>query len=232
MTSRNAIIAAEDGKSFSAYVTTTDNTKKPGLVVCAEAFGVNSHMRSLADRYSEMGFTVIVPDIFWRIEPGMELPYNEDGLRRASENLAAFDRNHGVQDLERTITALRQMPEFSGKIGIIGFCIGGALAYLAAARLKVDACVSYYGKGIEDHLDEASSISCPAVLHYAGADRFIPESVVANVRATLSYKKDIQIFTYPGVDHGFNSEDRRAFNPEAAKLAGERTWSVLNSLRS
>ena len=231
MNNRYAEIAAENGKTFRAYVTTHREERKPGLIVCAEAFGVNSHMRALADRYAAMGFTVIVPDVFWRIEPDMELPYTEEGLKRASENLALFDRDHGVADIRRTIDALRAMPECNGKVGIIGFCIGGALAYLAAARLGVDACVSYYGKGIEDHLDEADKVNCPSVLHYGGADRFIPEHVVARVRSSLAHKPNIRIFSYPGVDHGFNSEDRKAYHAEAARIAAERTNLVLDTLK-
>jgi carboxymethylenebutenolidase len=220
-------ILAEDGATFEAYVSTTGAERRPGLIICSEAFGVNSHMRSVADRFAQHGYLVVAPDLLWRIEPGMEIAYNEAGLKRGSEIAAAFDKNLGAKDVQRTLNQLRQRPDCSGKVGILGFCIGGAVSYLAAARSALDACVSYYGKGIEDYLDEAVAITCPTVLHYAGADRFIPASVVAQVRDALFSKKNIEIFDYPGVDHGFNSEDRRAYNPEVAELALKRTLKVL-----
>jgi carboxymethylenebutenolidase len=221
-------ISAEDGATFDAYVSTSGTVPKPGLIICSEAFGVNSHMRSVADRFAQQRYLVVAPDLLWRIEPGMEITYNEAGLKRGSEIAAAFNKKLAAKDVQRTLIQLRQRPDCSGKVGVLGFCIGGAVAYLAAARSELDACVSYYGKGIEDYLDEADAITCPTVLHYAGADRFIPTSVIANVHAVLCSKRNIEIFEYPSVDHGFNSEDRRAYNPEVAKVAMERTLKVLS----
>jgi carboxymethylenebutenolidase len=220
-------ISAEGGKTFDAYVSAQGGEPKPGLIICSEAFGVNSHMRSVADRFANRGYLVVVPDLLWRIEPRMEIAYNEAGLKRGSEIAEAFDKDRGTQDVERTLDQLRLRKDCTGKVGILGFCIGGAVAYMAAARAKLDACVSYYGKGIEQYLDEADSVTCPTVLHYAGADRFIPASVIAEVRRALAAKKNIEIYDYPGVDHGFNSEDRRAYNPEVAKLAMGRTLNIL-----
>lgn len=221
-------ILAEDGVTFDAYVSSSGGGPKPGLIVCTEAFGVNSHMRSVADGFARRGFLVVVPDLLWRIEPGMEIAYNEAGLKRGSEIAAAFDKDRGAEDVQQTLDQVRHLQDCNGKVGILGFCIGGAVSYLAAARSGLDACISYYGKGIEDHLDEASSITCPTVLHYGGADRFIPPSVVTRVRVKLAPIKNIEVFDYPGVDHGFNSEDRRAYNPAVARLAMERTLKALN----
>jgi carboxymethylenebutenolidase len=220
-------ISAESGQTFEAYVAAENPGPKPGLIICSEAFGVNSHMRSIADRFASRGYVVVVPDLLWRIEPGMEIAYNEAGLKRGSQIADTFDKDRGADDLKRTLDQLRQLPDCNGRVGVLGFCIGGAMAYLAATRSNVDACVSYYGKGIEDYLDEAGAITCPTVLHYAGADRFIPPSVVAHVRGALAFKPNVDVFDYPGVDHGFNSEDRRAYNPEVAKLAMQRSLDVL-----
>ena len=219
---------AENGAIFEAYVSMQGAEPKPGLIICCEAFGVNSHMRLFADQFATHGYVVVVPDLLWRIEPGMEITYNEAGLKRASEIAEIFDKNRGADDVQRTMDQLRRRGDCNGRIGVLGFCIGGAVAYLAAARSDVGACVSYYGKGIEQYLDEADAITCPTVLHYAGADRFIPFSVVADVQRALASKANIEVFDYPGVDHGFNSEDRRAYNPEVAKLAMERTLNVLS----
>lgn len=229
MASETIEVATGNGSTLTAYLSTPGSDPMPGLIICSEAFGVNSHMRSIADRFAQRSYAVVVPDLFWRIEPRIELPYNEAGLKRASEIADTFDKEKGVEDLAAIVTALRRRRECNGKVGILGFCIGGAAAYLAAARLSLDAMVSYYGKGIEDYLSDAASLTCPSILHYAGADRFIPPTVVARVRTALAPLKNIQIFEYPGVDHGFNSEDRRAYNPEVAKLAMERTLDVLNN---
>ena len=221
-------ISAEDGTTFDAYLSAEGAGPKPGLIICSEAFGITPHMRSVADRFASHGYLAVIPDLLWRLEPGIEIAYNEIGLKRASEIADAFDKDLGAGDVNRTLAQLRQRKDCTGKVGVLGFCIGGAVAYMAAARSKVDACVSYYGKGIEEHLDEADAVTCPTILHYAGADRFIPPSIVAEVRQALAAKKNIEIYDYPGVDHGFNSEDRRAYNPEVAKLAMERTLKVLS----
>ncbi len=221
-------ILAENGTMFDAYVSTSGAGPKPGLIICTEAFGVNPHMRSVADGFARQGYLVVVPDLLWRIEPGMEIAYNEAGLKRGSEIAAAFDKDRGAEDVQRTLGQVRELQDCNGKVGILGFCIGGAVSYLAAARSDLDACISYYGKGIEDHLNEATHITCPTVLHYGGADRFIPPSVIARVRTTLAPIRNIEVFDYPGVDHGFNSEDRRAYNPAIAQLAMERTLKALN----
>ena len=221
-------IAAESGLSFDAYVSRQGANPKPGLIICSEAFGVNSHMRSVADRFASHGYLVVAPDLLWRIEPRLQITYNEAGLRRASEIAEIFDKDSGAEDVQRTLEQLCKRGDCNGKVGVLGFCIGGAVAYLTAARSNIDSCIAYYGKGIEQYLDEADAISCPTVLHYAGADRFIPPSVIADVRRAVASKGNIEIFEYPGVDHGFNSEDRRAYNPDVAKLAMERTLNALS----
>lgn len=221
-------LSAESGAEFEVYFTGMDDGPRPGLIVCSEAFGVNGHMRAVADRFATQGFIVAVPDMLWRLEPRIELPYDEAGLRRASEIADAFDKEQGAEDLRPVLSVLRANPNCNGNVGVLGFCIGGAVAYLSAVRLKVDACVSYYGKGIELFLSEADALACPTVLHYAGADRFIPESTVSDVRRSLGSKPQVEIYDYPGVDHGFNSEDRRAYSPANAKLAMERTIKVLH----
>lgn len=229
MTQSQLRIAAEDGGSFAGYLSTADGGRKPGLVICTEVFGVNSHMRSVADRFAASGFATLVPDLFWRIEPGMEIAYDEAGLKRGLEILRAFDLDRGVADLGKAVALLRARPECDGRVGVVGFCLGGAVAYLAAARLAVDAAVSYYGKGIEDRLDEASRINCPLLLHFAGADRFIPQEVVARIGDAIGDRPNVAIHVYPGVDHGFNSEDRRAYDRDAAGSAMERTLATLQA---
>jgi carboxymethylenebutenolidase len=228
MASSRWTIKSRDGGSFSAYFSSPDDAPRPGLAICTEVFGVNAHMRSVAERFAAQGFAALVPDLFWRIEPGLEIPYDKEGLKRGSEIVAAFDMDRGAEDLGEAIGVLRQSRQCNGKIGVVGFCVGGALAYLAAARSGVDAAVSYYGKGIENYLAEAERIRCPMVLHFGGADRFIPPALIDRIASALAHRPKIAVYTYPGVDHGFNSEDRPAYNAEVAKLAMQRTLAVLN----
>ena len=218
--------------SFDAYLSAAGEGAKPGLVICTEVFGVNSHMRSVADRFAEAGFAVLVPDLFWRVEPNLEIAYNEAGLKRGSEILAVFDMDRGVEDLGLAMDALRKRPECSGKAGAVGFCVGGALAYLAATRLGADAAVSYYGKGIDERLAEAARAKCPVTLHFGGADRFIPESVVDKIEASVKGRSNFRVYRYPGVDHGFSSNDRKAYNADVAALAMSRTLETLGTLGS
>jgi carboxymethylenebutenolidase len=220
-------VSAGDGGRFKAYLAAPDGVARPGLVICSEVFGVNPHMRSVADSFAATGYATLVPDLFWRIEPGMEIPYDEAGLKKGSAILAAFDIERGVADLSASIDALRARRECSGKVGVVGFCVGGALAYLAAVRLPVESAIGYYAKGIDDYLDEADKLNCPLLLHFGGNDRFIPQDVVARIRHTLGARPGVDIHVYSGVDHGFNSEDRRAYNPEAAALAMGRTLTML-----
>lgn len=223
----NMTIEVSDSEGFGAYVA-SDGTSRPALIICPEVFGVNAHMRSVADRFARAGYLAVVPDMLWRVEPGLQIPYDAAGLQRGSELLPKFDIGLGGEDIGLVIEAVRRRPDCNGKVGVIGFCIGGTLAYLAAARHGVQAAVGYYAKGVEQFLQEAEHVQCSTILHYAGADRFIPEEVVDRVREGLAGCPGVAIFTYPGVDHGFNSEDRRAYSPDAAALAMGRTLAVLD----
>jgi carboxymethylenebutenolidase len=221
-------IKADDGASFNAYVSTTGAARRPALIICPEVFGVNPHMRSVADKFAAAGYLAVVPDMFWRIEPDLEIPYDDAGLKRGSEILKQFDCSLGAKDLGLVVGEVLARPDCSGKVGVVGFCVGGTLAYLAATRLGVDAAVGYYAKGVEDYLNEVASAECGLLLHYGEADRFIPPPIVHKVEAALAGKPNAQVFTYAGVDHGFNSNDRRAYNAEAAGIAMARTMRLLD----
>jgi carboxymethylenebutenolidase len=228
MTSSDTFEISTDEGTFEVFFAAAPaSSAQPALIICSEAFGVNTHMRDVAQRFALQGYQVFVPELFWRIGRKIELPYNDAGLKRAGEIAEIFDKIKGTEDIGKLVDVARKRADCTGKIGILGFCVGGAAAYLAAARLDLDACVSYYGKGIEDYLGEVSKFHCPAALHYGGADRFIPPAVIARVRNAFAANANVGIYEYPGVDHGFNSEDRRAYNPDAAKLAMERTLAVL-----
>ncbi len=167
-------LAARDGGSFRAYCARPADRSGPGLVILQEIFGVTADLRALSERYAEEGYVVLVPDLFWRIEPGIELGHDERGLQQAFALHRRFDEARAVEDVADTVAALRAMPEQVGGVGCLGFCLGGKLAYLAAARTDVDCAIGYYGLGIENALDEAARIRVPLMLPYRRRRRLLP----------------------------------------------------------
>ena len=189
---------------------------------------MNQHIRELADHYAEEGYVVLAPDLFWRMKPGVELGYSEDDFKTAFGYYQRFDIDLAILDTSDALRALRASPACTGKVGAIGFCLGGKLAYLAAARLPIDAAVGYYGVGIEGNLDEAKSITCPIALHFASEDKFVPAAARTAIKQALAANDHAEIYVYPGADHAFNNHDRReTYHRPSASLAHSRTLSLL-----
>ena len=230
MTGSTITVAAGDGGEFQAYVSTPETGSGPGIVLLQEIFGVNQSMRDVADYYAEEGYVVIAPDLFWRIEPGIELGYTEADFQRALAYRQQFDIDKSVDDIAATVAALRALPQCVGKVGALGFCLGGKLAYLAAARTDIDCAVGYYGVGIEQALDEASNISCPMALHFAGEDKHVPIAAVEQVQAALAGRDEIEIYVYPGVDHGFAAASRESFDKPSALMAHSRSIALFRKV--
>ncbi len=222
MPGREIRIATEDGE-FTAWLTTPDTGHGPGLLVLPEIYNINGHIRGVADSYAAEGYCVIAPDVFWRIEPDRFLHYTPDGQTQARALNQRLDVDRLVIDLGACFARLKSLPECTGKVGAMGFCLGGKLAYLCAARHRVDAAVSYYGVGIENYLAEASAISCPILLHFAANDARVPQSAVATVKERLDSDETATIHIYPGAEHGFNRKGYPSFHPHAASVARERT---------
>ena len=168
-------------------------------MLCHEIFGANATMREAADYYAEEGYTVLVPDLFWRQAPGIELGYAGADAERAMALYREYDENKGVEDVGATLAVLRQLPECTGGTGVLGYCLGGKLAYLAACRLPdVAAAVSYYGVGIEHALDEASHLHGRLVLQIAGQDRFCPPDAQQRIADALAGRDGVEVYVYPG----------------------------------
>jgi carboxymethylenebutenolidase len=223
-------IGAADGGSFSAYLATPAAGKGPAIVVIQEIFGVNKVMRDLVDGFAAAGYTAICPDLFWRIEPGIQLTdKSEAEWKRAFELYQAFDVDKGVADLKATIATARGHQASSGKVGAVGYCLGGKLAYLTAARTAADCSVGYYGVGIEGALDEAKSIAKPLLLHIAEKDQFCPPEAQAKINAGLKGNSHVTLHTYPGVDHAFARVGGDHYDKAAADLANSRTASFFKA---
>jgi len=224
-------ITAHDGGTFSAYVSTPpkDTAGGPGIVLIQEIWGVNQHIRDVADQYAMDGFTVFAPDVFWRQQPRVDLGYNEVDNPMAFAFMGALDRPNAVKDLASTAAVLRTHSASVGKVASVGFCMGGMLSYLCAASGSVDAAVSYYGGGIHTMLDRAPDIKVPMLMHFAEQDGHIPMTAVESVQAAFKGRENVAIDVYSGVDHGFNCWGRAMYNQKAAALARGRSLAFLST---
>jgi carboxymethylenebutenolidase len=221
-------ITTADNQTYNGYLATPPAGKGPGLLLIQEVFGVNSHIRDVADLYAMEGFVVLAPDVFFRIKPGIELSYSPEDLSEGISYAQKLDFDQTVSDLTDAAKALRSLPNVTGKVGAVGFCMGGFLTYLLAANKAIDAGVAYYGGGIDRNIDKASNIDCPLLMHFAEKDKFIPMTAVEMIKQTLKAKTDIKVYTYPGVDHGFNCDQRSAYDRKAAMLAYGRSVAFLH----
>lgn len=218
------ITALNNEGSFKAYRADPSGTPTAAIIVIQEVFGVNPGIRQKCDRLAEQGYLAVAPDLFWRIAPGVELnPDIPEELQRGLDLFGQFDQDAGIRDIEATIHATRSLLGGSGKIGAVGYCLGGRLAFMTACRTDIDASVGYYGVGIDGLLGEKHAIANPVLLHIAGEDGFVDKATQQKMHEGLDDHPKVTLYDYPGEDHGFATEmgDRRS--PAAADLADQRT---------
>jgi carboxymethylenebutenolidase len=218
-----SIDTLENDKSFSAYVARPDGEPKAAIIVIQEIFGVNPGIRQKCDKLAAEGYLALAPDLFWRLEPGVELdPDVEAEFTRALDLMGKFNQDAGIRDIEATIHYLRRQ-EGVAKVGCVGYCLGGRLAFMTAARTDVDASVGYYGVGIDGLLREKHAISNPLLLHIPTADGFVGPETQAAMHEGLDDHPRVTLFDYEGLDHGFATEHGKRRNEDAAQLADSRT---------
>jgi len=216
-------ITGPDG-DFGAYLAMPASTPAPGLLVIQEIFGVNQVMRDICDGLAAQGYTACCPDLFWRIEPDIQITdQSEAEWEQAFGLFNAFDVDKGVEDLTATLGQLRGHEACSGKVGTVGYCLGGKLAYLMAARSDADCSVSYYGVGLDELLDEAPQITRPILLHVAAKDQFVPSEAQQMIQSGLSGHPQVTLHVYEEQDHAFAREGGEHYDAAAAKLANART---------
>jgi carboxymethylenebutenolidase len=216
-------------QTFPAYLALPSGPARGGVVVVQEIFGVNSHIRSVAERTAEAGYVALAPDLFWRIKPHLELGYTPDDVTTGRGYRGQLKDDETVKDVEASMKVLTARPEMQGKKwGVMGFCFGGMITYLSAARLKPTAASSYYGGGIVNYLAEAGNIKCPIMFHFGELDHGIPVEQVDKLKDALKSKPDATVHTYPGADHGFHCDARGSYNPDSAKQAWGRTVEFFN----
>ena len=213
-------LRADDGHELDAYVARPAGAPVAGLVVVQEAFGVNSHIRSVTDGWAKDGFLAVAPALFDRVQRGVELGYSQEDLQKGMALVRQGRPDDRVRDVAIALDYARRTT--GEKAGVIGYCLGGSMAWLAAARLDPDAAVGYYGGQIIGYA--AESPKAPVMLHFGLQDAHIPKAEIDSKVA--SAHPEIPIFWYDA-GHGFNCNDRASYNPDAAKLARERSLEFL-----
>jgi carboxymethylenebutenolidase len=196
-------------------------------VLIQEIFGVNQHVRAVAEQFALAGYVVLAPDLYWRKRPHIELGYNADTMKEGFGYAMEITIPTMTDDLEASVSALRALPQTTGKVTSIGYCMGGTLSYLLAARNVVDASVCYYGGSIPSMLGDAAKVGGPVLMHFAGQDDYVSPEALATVKQAFARKPLVQIHEYPGAHHGFNCWARPSYSQPVAALALGRTMEFL-----
>lgn len=224
----NLTIPAKDGGSFDAYIAIPETTPAGSVIVIQEIFGINQGIREKCDWLASEGFIACAPDLFWRIEPGIELSDQKpEELERAFQLFGEFDIDLGIEDLKATYHTLKGHANSNGKVGCLGYCLGGKLAYLMACRSDVDVSVGYYGVGIEGMLEDAQNIKNPLALHIACKDGFVPPEAQAAIHSKLDSNPLITLHDYKEMDHAFTRVGGDNYDEQAAQLADTRSIDFL-----
>ena len=221
-------VPSSDGDEFDGYLSLPKGGQGPGIVMIPEIFGVNDGLRQCADIFAEQGFVVLAPDIFWRLERNVRLDYGEASYKKAFALHHAFDYEQGVVDMNDAIEWLRNQSFCSGKICVTGFCLGGTMAYLAAARLNVDAAAAYYGTRIQNFLGDASKIRKPLLLHFGEDDHTTPSEIRGPILAAVDGNSNVTSYVYENAGHAFANPHRsETYLQSVAELAHSRTFELF-----
>lgn len=220
-------IQTESG-NFAAYVARPTKYPASTIVVLHEIFGVNADIRQTCQELAQAGFIAIAPELFWRQEHGVDLnAWSAGEWQKGLALYTAYDRDTGVRDILATARAARQLEGATGKVGVMGFCLGGLMAYLTAARHHVDAAVAYHGGDTENYLAEANEITAPLLMHLAEEDEFISKDAQRRIKAALAGVAGATVYSYPGQNHAFARHTGAHYDADAAALANGRTVAFL-----
>jgi carboxymethylenebutenolidase len=227
MSSRVESVATTGG-SFDLTVWTPEAGSGPGLLLIQEIFGVSDYIRAVAEDLAGLGYVVAAPDLFWRLEPGYQAKHDQDGLNESLELASRFDLEQGVADAESALQHLESLPEVDGGIGLIGFCLGGSIAYFLAARTEPAVVISFYGSAVPDSVAELDRIDAPLQFHFGGSDPYIPREQVARVEQAAAGRQNVEIHVEEDAGHAFHNRKSPMFHvPEPAARAWQRTEEFL-----
>src|SRR5271163_1017622 len=225
----NHIVVESPDGTFHAYVARPAKLPAPAVVVLQELFGVNADIRATCDELAAQGFIAIAPDLFWRQEPGVDLDVtSEESWQHGLRLYMAFDRDAGVRDVMETVRTAVELKESSGKVALLGFCLGALMVFLTAARYEVDAVVAYHGSDTEKYLTEVDGLEAPLLMHLGEEDEFISKQAQAEIKAALARKASATVYSYPGQRHAFARHNGTHYNAAAAALANARTREFLH----
>jgi carboxymethylenebutenolidase len=200
----------------------------PGILLIQEIYGVGDYIRAVAGDLAALGYVVAAPDLFWRISPGYQAAHDEQGLRESLELVSRFDAEQGVADAAAALDRLAALPEVGGGLGVVGFCLGGSIAYFLAARARVDAVVSFYGSAVPGSLADLARIQAPIQFHFGGSDPYIPRDQVARVEEAVRGIPHAEIHVEEAAGHAFHNRKAPMFyQPEPAASAWRRTEEFL-----
>jgi carboxymethylenebutenolidase len=223
---RTETITSPDG-TFTGLLTLPEGGSGPGVLLLQEIFGINEYLTAVADRLAGLGYVVLAPDMFWRFAPDSPLDQSDESIGIAFGRAGEFDFPQGVADASLALGHLRQLPEVTGPVAVVGFCLGGTLAFGVAVAADPDVAVSYYGSGVAEGLEGAGAVACPVLFHFGTEDPFIPNEQVDAVEAAFAGRDDVVLHRY-AAGHAFDNHLAPQFSdPAAAAEAWDRTAAFL-----
>ena len=229
-TTRVERVRTSDGE-MGAYVAVPESGSGPGIVVLQEIFGVGDYINAATERLAGLGYVALAPDLYWRIQPGIALDHTEEGMGEAFQTAQQLDHAFAVKDSIDALTTLRSLPEVAaadGRAGVLGFCLGGTLAFQVAVQDDPDVAVCYYGSGIPEALGQAGYIHCPVLFHFGGQDPYIPREQVERVAEFAATREDMECLVQADAGHAFDNHEAPMFHqPEPAARAWDMTRRFL-----
>jgi carboxymethylenebutenolidase len=222
------VVTTRDGGRMPAFIARPGSGRGPGIVVLQEIFGVTEYIKQRARDLASLGYVAVAPQLYWRLGPDVRMPENtQEGLQEAFGYMQRLDAGQAVDDSAAALEHLRKMPETSGKAGVLGFCMGGRLAYQVAAAADPDVVVSYYGSGIAGQLEAAERITAPVIFHFGAEDPYLPVAEAEQIRSAFAGRRDVEVHIHSGGGHAFDNPSPMWHHAQASAEAWPQTADFL-----